>query len=105
MGSCDYRQKREQNYPLPTEKILTFVPTWTDIIDICFQKEEIRKAFVLFLVYEVTTLKVTIEFPVIFIPFGGRSMTRGFAGQLPVLEPTKPPALTFQTRCLFTVQP
>ena len=56
--------------------------------------------FVFFLVYEVTTLKVTIEFPAIFLLFGRKS-TDHFAEQFPVLEPTKPSAVIFQPRCLF----
>ena len=43
--------KREKNYRLPTEKKnqpTTEVPTLTAIIDICFQKEEIGRAFCIF---------------------------------------------------------
>ena len=55
----------------------------------------IRRAFCIFLAYEVTTLKVIIEFPVIFLLFGRKSADH-FAEQFPVLEPTKPPAVIFQ---------
>ena len=43
-----YRQNEKKNYQLPTEKNINRLPTWTDIIDICFQKEEIRRAFCIF---------------------------------------------------------
>ena len=40
--------KTRKNYWLPTKKKMNRLPTWTAIIDICFQKEEIRRAFCIF---------------------------------------------------------
>ena len=46
-NTTDYRQNEKKNYSLQTKKI-NRLPTWTAIIDICFQKEEIRRAFCIF---------------------------------------------------------
>ena len=46
--TTDYRQNEKKNYWLPTEKKIKGLPTWTAIIDICFQTEEIRRAFCIF---------------------------------------------------------
>ena len=67
-----------------------------------FRKKRSEEHFVFFLAYEVTTLKVIIEVPVIFLLFGRKLRARDhFAEQFPVFEPTKPPAVIFQPRCLF----
>ena len=67
-----------------------------------YEKEE---HFVFFLAYEVTTLKVIIEFAVNLLFFGRRRARSHFAEQLLVLEPTKPPVVIFQPRFLFKIQP
>ena len=87
---------------LPTEKKINRLPTWTAIINICFQKEEIRRAFCIFFVaYEVTTLKVIYRISRHLLTFWPEERAIIFAEQFPVLEPTTPPAVIFQPRCLF----
>ena len=101
-NTTDYRlpTKREKIYRLPTEKKSTdhcHRPTLSIFVRRKMRSED---HFVFFLVYEVTTLKVTIEFPVLLLLFGRKS-AGSFAEQFPILEPTKPPAAIFQPRCLF----
>ena len=40
--------KTRKKLPTTDRKDINRLPTWTDIIDICFQKEEISKAFCIF---------------------------------------------------------
>ena len=65
--------KREKIYRLPTEKKLTDCRHEPTLSIFVFRKMRSEEHFVFFLVYEVTTLKVTIEFPVIFLLFGRKS--------------------------------
>ena len=64
--------KREKNYGLPTEKILTDYRHRPTLSIFVFRKKRSEEHFVFFLANEVATLKVTIEFPVIFLLFGRR---------------------------------
>ena len=65
--------KREKNYWLPTEKKLTDYRHGPPLSIFVFRKKRSEEHFVFFLAYEVTTLKVIIEFPVIFLLFGRKS--------------------------------
>ena len=65
--------KRKKNYRLPTEKKLTDYRHGPTLSIFFFRKIRLKQHFVFFLVYEVTTSKVTIEFPVIFLLFGRKS--------------------------------
>ena len=92
--------KREKNYRLPTEKKLTDYGHGPTLSIFVFRKMRSKQHFVFFLVYEVTTLKVTIEFPVIFLLFGRKS-AESFCRTISGTQPTKPPAVIFQPHCLF----
>ena len=101
-NTTDYRQNEKKNYSLQTEKKLTDYRHGPPLSIFVFRKKRSEEHFVFFLAYEVTTLKVIIEFPVIFLLFGRKLRARDhFAEQFPVFEPTKPPAVIFQPRCLF----
>ena len=73
------------------------------------EKKRSEEHFVFFLAYQVTTLKVIIEFPVIFLLYGRKSagsFCRTISGtrahetwENPGNE-VKPPAVIFQPRCL-----
>ena len=65
--------KREKNYWLPTEKKLTDYRHGPPLSIFVFRKKRSEEHFAFFLAYEVTTLKVIIEFPVIFLLFGRKS--------------------------------
>ena len=65
--------KREKNYRLPTEKKLTDYRHGPTLSIFVFRKMRSKQHFVFFLVYKVTTSKVTIEFLVIFLLFGRKS--------------------------------
>ena len=65
--------KREKNYWLPTEKKLTDYRHGPPLSIFVFRKKRSEEHFVFFLAYEVTTLKVIVEFPVIFLLFGRKS--------------------------------
>ena len=91
---CRLPTKREKNYRLPTEKKLTDYRHGPTLSTFVFRKLRSAENFVFFLVYEVTTLKLAIEFPVIFLLFGRKSRARDhFTEQFPVLKPTKPPTV------------
>ena len=63
-NTTDYRQN---------EKKITDYRNGPTLAIFVFKKMRSAEHFVFFLVYEVTTLKVTIEFPVIFLLFGRKS--------------------------------
>ena len=91
---CRLPTKREKNYRLPTEKRLTDYRHGPTLSTFVFRKLRSAENFVFFLVYEVTTLKLAIEFPVIFLLFGRKSRARDHSTeQFPVLKPTKPPTV------------
>ena len=91
---CRLPTKREKNYRLPTEKKLTDYRHGPTLSTFVFRKLRSAENFVFFLVYEVTTLKLAIEFPVIFLLCGRKSRRRDHSTeQFPVLKPTKPPTV------------
>ena len=91
---CRLPTKREKNYRLPTEKRLTDYRHGPTLSTFVFRKLRSAENFVFFLVYEVTTLKLAIEFPVIFLLFGRKSRAQDHSTeQFPVLKPTKPPTV------------
>ena len=91
---CRLPTKREKNYRLPTEKKLTDYRHGPTLSTFVFRKLRSAENFVFFLVYEVSTLKLAIEFPVIFLLCGRKSRRRDHSTeQFPVLKPTKPPTV------------
>ena len=70
---CRLPTKREKNYRLPTEKKLTDYRHGPTLSTFVFRKLRSAENFVFFLVYEITTFKLAIEFPVIFLLFGRKS--------------------------------
>ena len=70
MGLTDKRQraKNTTEYRLNEKKITDYrqkkinrLPTWADIIDICFQKDEIRRAFGIFSSLRSNHIKGNLE--------------------------------------------
>ena len=47
-NTTDYQQNEKKNLPTTDRKKINRLPTWADIIDICFQKDEIKTAFCIF---------------------------------------------------------
>ena len=73
MGLTDYRQN-ETKFRLPTEKKLTDYRLEPPLSLFVSRKKRSEEHFVFFFFsYEVTTLKVIIEFSVIFLLFGRKS--------------------------------
>ena len=72
-NNTDYQQNEKKNYRLTTEKKLTDYRHGLTLSTFVFRKMRSAEHFVFFLVYEVTTFKVTLEFPVIFLLFGRKS--------------------------------
>ena len=65
--------KREKNYRYQQKKKLTDYRHGPTLSIFVFTKMRSEEHFVFFLVYEVTALKVTTEFPVIFLLFSWKS--------------------------------
>ena len=71
--TTDYRQNKKKITDHRQKKKLTDYRHGPPLSIFVFRKKRSEEHFVFFLAYELTTLKVVVEFPVIFLLFGRKS--------------------------------